>query len=144
MECAGGKFIICNLVKPTALAWFPDWIARTSAMQDVVNLRRYRCDEDGCDRQAYYNYPGVSGAKAKFCSTHKLPTMINVRHRLCENEGCGKTPTYSVQGSRPRYQSCHVHRPCLVCFVRIWQHVLCDQGRSPHGNVYRAEGRVGV
>lgn len=74
-------------------------------MQDVVNQRRYRCETDGCVRQAYYNDPGLSRGKAKFCSTHKTPTMINVRHRLCESDGCGKTPTYALQGSKPRYLS---------------------------------------
>lgn len=79
-------------------------IPRSSDMVDVVNLRRYSCHTEGCDRQAYYNYPGPNrtASKAKYCSTHKLPDMRNVRHRLCQAEGCGTTPTYSFPGDRPR------------------------------------------
>ena len=65
-------------------------------MVDVVNLRRYKCHTENCQRQAYYNFLGLSRNKAKFCSTHKLPDMLNVRHRLCQNEGCRTTPTYSL------------------------------------------------
>ena len=71
-------------------------------MVDVVNLRRYKCHTENCQRQAYYNFLGLSRNKAKFCSTHKLPDMLNVRHRLCQNEGCRTTPTYSLAGDRPR------------------------------------------
>lgn len=75
---------------------------RTPDMVDVVNLRRYKCHTEDCQRQAYYNFLGLSRSKAKFCSTHKLPDMLNVRHRLCENDGCRTTPTYSFAGDRPR------------------------------------------
>lgn len=74
-------------------------------MVDVVNLRRYSCHSEGCERQAYYNYAGFSRipSKAQYCSKHKLPEMINVRHRLCQTEACATTPTYSYPGDRPRH-----------------------------------------
>ena len=71
-------------------------------MVDVINLRRYKCHTEDCQRQAYYNFLGLSRSKAKFCSTHKLPDMLNVRHRLCQADGCRTTPTYSMAGDRPR------------------------------------------
>ena len=71
-----------------------------------------KCEFDGCDKQPTYTEKGAK--RARFCCTHKQPTMVDVKNKRCEFDGCDKQPAYAEKGAK-RARFCCAHKePTMV------------------------------
>lgn len=56
---------------------------------EMINVLDKRCEEEGCDEFAYYNYnDSTDTKKPKYCSEHAEITMENVKYKKCIHPDC--------------------------------------------------------
>mmetsp|Transcript_7938 Transcript_7938/g.10467 ORF Transcript_7938/g.10467 Transcript_7938/m.10467 type:complete len:374 (+) Transcript_7938:68-1189(+) len=76
---------------------------------------RNQCREEGCTKQASFNYPGE--VKRKFCAKHALDGMHCMMKKTCKFEGCTTQASYNHPDLKER-RFCFKHKaPWMVHVV---------------------------
>lgn len=99
ISLVGNKCEICNKVpyykfpnkKPTRCT--------EHVLPGMIRNFTHLCNEESCDRQAAYNFPGE--LKPINCYLHKIPGMVNLLFKSCNAEGCYTSATFGYSGELP-------------------------------------------
>ena len=89
------------------------------------------CTEGDCGKQSTYNH---EGEKAKFCNTHKKPSMIDVRNKRCEK--CNRGPYFNYEGQNTG-KYCVKHKEPNMIDVKSKRCIRCS--RIP---IFNYEGSI--
>lgn len=90
-------------------------------LTSMVNVYVRKCIEEGCLKQASFNY---KGQKTKlYCAQHKKSLMFDCSHKYCENAECAKLPSFNYENEKtPRF--CADHK--LENMVMVHKQKLCE------------------
>ena len=87
-----------------------------------VNMISEKCDQDGCDRLAYYNF--AKERTTLFCRDHAEDGMINIIYLYCAHQGCPKLAYYNTEGATFALYCCEHQQSEMV---RIeFQNCICE------------------